>query len=64
MERDGENSTGNQSDSAEAGDLVDTGQSDDIQSSLNQQGGADRETIEEIEESEGEQGGDSPKLLD
>jgi hypothetical protein len=47
-EEDGSNATGNQAESAVTEDVVDSGQSEDIQSSLNDQGSTDRETVEDI----------------
>lgn len=49
------NASGNQSgDSAETYDIVDSGQSDDIENSLTGQGTSDRETLEDIVEAEGD----------
>jgi hypothetical protein len=50
-ERDGENSTGSQSESAVT-DGIDTGLSDDIENSLTGQGVSDRETTRETGRSE------------
>lgn len=51
----GSNATGNQNgDSAETYDVVDSGQSDDIQSSLTAQGTSDRETLDDIAEAQGD----------
>jgi hypothetical protein len=60
----GENATGNQSDSAVTEDSVDSGQSEDIQSSLNYQGSSDRETLEDIarEREQGDPTHDAPEI--
>ena len=51
----GSNASGNQSgDSAETWDVVDSGQSDDIENSLTGQGTSDRETVADIAEAEGD----------
>lgn len=51
----GTNASGNQSgDSAESYDIVDSGQSDDIENSLTGQGTSDRETLMDIVEAEGD----------
>ncbi|MFC5502523.1 flavin-containing monooxygenase [Lysinimonas soli] len=48
----GANASGNQSDSAQTWDEVDSGQSDDIENSLTAQGTSDRETTREISRDE------------
>lgn len=51
----GTNASGNQSgDSAETYDIVDSGQSEDIENSLTGQGTSDRETLSDIAEAESE----------
>jgi len=51
----GTNASGNQSgDSAETYDIVNSGQSDDIENSLTGQGTSDRETLMDIVEAEGD----------
>lgn len=52
----GSNASGNQDDSAETYDIVDSGQSEDIENSLTGQGVSDRETVGDIEEA----GSDAP----
>jgi hypothetical protein len=57
------NASGNQSDSAQTWDSVDSGQSDDIENSLTGQGTSDRETTREVvrdEAVEDEHGEDDP----
>jgi hypothetical protein len=49
------NSTGNQNGGSSQTDAIDTGLSDDIQSSLTAQGTSDRETVEEIAAEEAEE---------
>ena len=44
----GSNASGNESDSAVTYDLVDSGQSEDIENSLTGQGTSDRETTREV----------------
>lgn len=44
----GANASGNESDSAVTYDLVDSGQSEDIENSLTAQGTSDRETTREV----------------
>jgi len=46
------NASGNQSDSAQTWDSVDSGQSDDIENSLTGQGTSDRETTREVDRDE------------
>lgn len=46
------NASGNQSDSAQTWDSVDSGQSDDIENSLTGQGTSDRETTKEVDRDE------------
>ena len=46
------NSTGSQQGGSVTTDAIDTGLSDDIQSSLTAQGVSDRETVEDIRESQ------------
>ena len=49
------NASGNQSgDSAQTWDVVDSGQSEDIESSLTGQGTSDRETVADIAKAEGD----------
>ena len=50
----GANASGSQAESAETYDVVDSGQSEDIESSLTGQGVSDRETVEDIREAEGD----------
>ncbi|RQP12949.1 MAG: hypothetical protein EAS51_01205 [Microbacteriaceae bacterium] len=51
----GTNASGNQSgDSAATHDVVNSGQSEDIENSLAGQGTSDRETLEDIVEAEGD----------
>lgn len=50
----GANASGNQSDSAVTWDVVDSGQSEDIESSLTGQGTSDRETVADINRAERE----------
>ncbi|GAA2074507.1 hypothetical protein GCM10009840_05100 [Pseudolysinimonas kribbensis] len=46
------NASGNQSDSAQTWDSVNSGQSDDIENSLTGQGTSDRETTREVDRDE------------
>jgi hypothetical protein len=46
------NASGNQSDSAETWDSVDSGQSDDIENSLTGQGTSDREMTKDVDRDE------------
>lgn len=48
------NSTGSQQGGSVTTDAIDTGLSDDIQSSLTAQGVSDRETVDDIREAEGD----------
>ena len=48
------NSTGSQQGGSVTTDAIDTGLSDDIQSSLTAQGVSDRETVEDIRKAQGE----------
>jgi len=51
----GSNASGNQSgDSAQTWDVVDSGQSDDIENSLTGQGTSDRQTVADIAKAEGD----------
>jgi len=51
---DGTNASGNQTHSAETYDVVDSGQSEDIENSLTGQGTSDRETLDDLRAAEAE----------
>ena len=60
------NASGNQSESAETWDEVDSGMSDDVDNSLTGQGTADREMTKDAdrdEATEDEDGGDDPTVI-
>jgi hypothetical protein len=60
------NASGNQSESAETWDEVDSGMSDDVESSLTGQGTSDREMTKDADRDEAvedEDGGDDPKVI-
>jgi hypothetical protein len=60
------NASGNQSDSAQTWDEVDSGQSEDIENSLSEAGTSDREMTQDAgrdEHTEDEDGGDDPQVL-
>jgi hypothetical protein len=60
------NASGNQSESAETWDEVDSGMSDDVDNSLTGQGTSDREMTKDAnrdEAVEDEDGGDDPKVI-
>lgn len=59
---DGSNASGNQSTSAETWDVVDSGQSEDIESSLTYQGTSDREMVGDTERTESQES-DAPKIV-
>ena len=48
------NASGNQTDSAQTWDTVDSGQSEDIDNSLTGQGTSDRETLDDIAQAQGD----------
>jgi len=51
----GSNASGNESGgSAETWDVVDSGQSEDIENSMTGQGTSDRETLDDLDEAEGD----------
>jgi hypothetical protein len=60
------NASGNQSDSAQTWDEVNSGQSEDIENSLSAAGTSDREMTKDAdrdEATEDEDGGDDPKVI-
>jgi len=60
------NASGNQSESAQTWDEVDSGMSDDVDNSLTGQGTADREMTKDADRDEAiedEDGGDDPKVI-
>jgi hypothetical protein len=60
------NASGNQSESAQTWDEVDSGMSDDVDNSLTDQGTSDREMTKDAdrdEATEDEDGGDDPTVL-
>jgi hypothetical protein len=60
------NASGNQSESAETWDEVDSGMSDDVDNSLTDQGTSDREMTTDADRDEAvedEDGGDDPKVI-
>ena len=60
------NASGNQSESAETWDEVDSGMSDDVENSLTGQGTSDREMTKDADRDEAvedEDGGDDPKVI-